>query len=62
MYVYMHIIYIILRYRVFEFSISIYDNDKFGAIGNQVMIASKDARFLKFYMETYRNNYRNDNW
>ena len=37
-----------------------WDEDQF--IGNQVIIAHKDARFLKLYIESYRNNYRSDEW
>jgi len=37
-----------------------WDEDQF--IGNQVFIAHKDARFLKLYLESYRNNYHSDRW
>ena len=47
------------RYRKFEMTMN-WDENQF--IGNQVIIAHKDARFLKLYLESYRDNYHSDRW
>lgn len=40
------------KYRVYEMTVS-WDNEK-EAIGNQVFIANRNARFLRAYFDTYR--------
>ena len=37
-----------------------WDEDQF--LGTQVYVAHKKARFLRRYLETYRENYRKDDW
>ncbi|XP_046641059.1 uncharacterized protein LOC124326343 [Daphnia pulicaria] len=47
------------KYRKFECVVN-WDEDQF--LGNQVFIAHKKARFLPLYLESYKDNYRSDEW
>ena len=37
-----------------------WDENQF--LGTQLYLAHKDARFLKLYLETYRNKYEKKKW
>ncbi|XP_075229355.1 uncharacterized protein LOC142329001 [Lycorma delicatula] len=47
------------RYRSFEMALAWDENNYFGT---QILIAHKNARLLKFWYESYRNNYEPDRW
>lgn len=48
-----------LRYRKYEIAMN-WDEDQF--LGNQIFVTHKNARFLKLYLESYRDNYRQNEW
>lgn len=47
------------RYRKYEIAMN-WDEGQF--LASQVIIAHKDARFLKLFLETYRNHYDPNKW
>ena len=63
----MHFIVVVLNleyyfkssYRKYEIAINWDEND---SIGTQVIIAHKDSRFLKLWLESYKDNYMADKW
>ena len=49
------------RYRQFEMTVGFEDMSKF-IMGSQVLIAHRNARLLKAWFDTYRSNYKKDEW
>jgi mannosyltransferase OCH1-like enzyme len=47
--------------RKYEMVLS-YENIEESKIGNQIMLAHKNARFLKAYYDSYRLSYRPKDW
>ncbi len=47
------------KYRKFECVLN-WDEDQF--LGNQILIAHKNSRFLPLYLESYKDNYHSDRW
>ena len=49
------------RYRQFEMTVGFEDMSKF-IMGSQILIAHRNARFLKAWFDTYRSDYKKDEW
>ena len=49
------------KYRKFEMTVGFEAMDRF-VMGSQVLVAHRNARFLKAWLDTYRSNYKENDW
>ena len=49
------------KYRRFEMTVG-FENMNEWVMGSQVLLAHKNARFLKAWFDTYRSDYKKDEW
>ena len=49
------------RYRQFEMTVGFENMDKF-IMGSQLLVAHRNARLLRAWFDTYRSDYKKDEW